>query len=82
MDVEYPAHKKALEDGWLGDGKVIHHWSRNGGYPVSLYVVAFKHYNTGNVTIDCIRIFGGTEGARVQVSVDKRVRNWKEIFEE
>lgn len=82
MDEEYPPHRKALEEGgWIEDGAVIHHWFRDDGYPISFYVVAFKSH-TGMITIDCLRVFGGTVGARVQVSVDKRVRNWKQLFGE
>ena len=83
MDEEYPPHRKALEEGgWLMDGTVVHYWVRDeNGYPVSFYVVAFKQY--GKIpTIDCIRVFGGNAGTSAQVSIDKRIRNWKRIFGE
>jgi hypothetical protein len=84
MDEEYPAHRKALEDGdWLKDGKVIHYWFRNNNYPVSFYVVVFIDYNK-IPTIRCIRVFGGDYGLSIQISVDKSIEmeNWKQIFEE
>ena len=83
MDVEYPPHRKALEEGgWLHNGKVIHYWVRyESGHPVSFYVLAFKSYNK-IPTIDCIRVFGGHTEVQAQVSIDKRVRNWKQIFGE
>jgi len=71
MDEEYPAHRKALEEGgWIGDGEVIHHWFRNdGNYPISFYVVAFKSYDE-LPTIDCLRVFGGVDGFPAKVSID------------
>jgi len=84
MNREYPAHKKALEEGgWLQTGVLIHFWCRDEIHPVSFYVVAFMCYNK-IPTIECLRVFGGTDEYPAQVSVDKRVamRNWKRIFGE
>lgn len=84
MNGEYPAHKKALEEGgWLQGGEIIHYWFREDANPVSFYVVAFMSYNKIS-TIDCLRVFGGTDGYSAQVSVDKRVgmEKWKRMFGE
>lgn len=78
MDKEYPAHRKALEDGgWLKGKEVLHCWIRDSGYPVSFYVVTFIDYNK-IPTIDCIRVFGEDDEHSAQISVDKSVgmKNW------
>ena len=83
MDEEYPAHRKALEEGgWLQGGEVIHYWvGDRSSYPISFYVAAYKGY-TGKITIDCLRVFGGADEVPAQVSVDKSIRNWNRIFGE